>query len=90
MCAGQASCDFTVPLLEDAKAITTDSSDCTYGVPHNIAKQRLGVRPPSCRFSHRPARLYILRGSIGSRFEVRWGIPLSGSLILGRARGNLA
>ena len=29
MCAGQATCDFTVPLLEDAKAITTDSSDCT-------------------------------------------------------------
>ena len=42
-----------------------------YGVPHNIAKYRFGVRQPCCRFSHRPARLYILRGSI-SNFLEHW------------------
>src|SRR5579859_2724468 len=36
-----------------------------YWVPHNTAKYRFGVRQPCCRFSHRPARLYIWRGSIG-------------------------
>src|SRR5579859_3807686 len=35
-----------------------------YWVPHNTAKQRFGVRQPCCRLSHRPARLYIWRGSI--------------------------
>ena len=37
---------------------------CSCCVRHNISKQRFGVRQPSCRFSHRPARFYISRASM--------------------------
>jgi hypothetical protein len=50
---------FTSPLLAAVLA-------WTYRVPLNIAKARFGVRQPCYRFSHRLARLYILRGSISA------------------------
>jgi hypothetical protein len=51
------------------KCMTPCASRVAYGVPHNIAKQRFGVRQPCCRTPHRPARLYILRGSIIRRYS---------------------